>query len=175
MKLARRLALVLLLAAALTATGCGSKSSSTSTQTGASTTGTTNTISHAKTKFVFHAGLAFGAFHHWIYLPAKAGDFAHPFLHKLTVIKAGLAGLFVYHELKLALQDARADPTLSKLVSPITALDNKIKSVAASIKSGHPDVSSITQTNSSVGSIGQLAADAGQPVRDLLPSHLTGG
>lgn len=174
----RRAAMVLIVVAALAVAGCGSKSSSGTTQTGASTSGTTgtagntNTISHAKTKFVFHAGLAFGAFHHWIYLPAKAGDFKHPFLHKLTVIKAGLAGLFVYHELKLALQDARADPTLSKLVSPITALDNKMHSVADSIKGGHPDVSAITQSNSSISSLGQLASKAGQPVRDLLPSHL---
>ncbi len=168
----RRVATALVLAATLAAAGCGSKSSSGTTQSSASTTGTTNTISHAKTKFVLHAGLAFGAFHHWIYLPAKAGDFAHPFLHKLTVIKAGLAGLFVYHELKLALQDARADPTLSKLVSPVTALDNKIHSVATSLKGGHPDVSAIAQSNSSISSVGQLASNAGQPVRDLLPSHL---
>ncbi len=87
----RRLALVLVLVLALAAAGCGSKSSSSTSGTG--TSGTTSQISHPKMKFLLHAGLAFGAFHHWIYLPAKAGDFAHPFLHKLTVIKAGLAGL----------------------------------------------------------------------------------
>jgi len=156
--------LVMALVAALAATGCGSKSSS-STASGAQ-------ISHAKTKFVLHAGLAFGAFHHWIYKPAKSGDFAHPFLHKLTIVKAGLAGLFVYHELKLALKDAQADPTLSKLVAPITALDNKMHALATSIKGGHPDSSAITQGNDSISSLGQQASQAGQPVSDLVPSHL---
>jgi hypothetical protein len=165
----RRVALVLTVAAALAVSGCGSKSSSSAANGGATPT---SQISHAKTKFVFHAGLAFGAFHHWIYEPAKAGDFSHPFLHKLTVIKAGLAGLFVYHELKLALADARADPTLSKLVAPLTALDNKLHNLAASIRGGHPDASAITQTNGSIGSISSQASQAGQSIRDLLPSHL---
>lgn len=64
----------LLVTLALVAAGCGSSSSSTSapaassppasaTSTPASTTSTTGTVKLAKTKFVIHAGLAFGAFH----------------------------------------------------------------------------------------------------------------
>ncbi len=168
-----------ILTLALAAAGCGSMSSSSSAggNAGASSGGaqssgaTTSQISHAKTKFVFHAGLAFGAFHRWIYKPAKAGDFSHPFLHKLTLIKAALAGLFVYHELKLALKDAQADPTLSKLVAPITALQTRTAELASSIKSGQASPAGISAANGSIGSIGQLASQAGQPVADLLPSH----
>src|SRR5205807_538341 len=69
---------------ALVAAGCGSKSSS-STSGGTVSTSTTHL---AKTKFVFHAGLAFGAFHHFVYKPFRAGDFKHPLSHKLTVAKA---------------------------------------------------------------------------------------
>ncbi len=159
---------MVLLALALGVAGCGSSSSSGTSAGGTSTA----QISHAKTKFILHAGLAFGAFHHWIYKPARAGDFAHPFLHKLTIIKAGVAGLFVYHELKLALADARADPTLSKLVAPLDTLEAKISGLAASLKGGHADPSSINQDNGSIGSVSQLASRAGQPVSDLLPSHL---
>ena len=161
---------LVILAAALTVlalAGCGSSSSSQAVPGGAPS----SQVSHAKTKFVLHAGLAFGAFYHWIYGPAKAGDFRHPFLHKLTVIKAGLAGLFVYHELKLALHDAQASPTLSKLVSPITALDNRIHALAGDIRSGHPDTSAVTQTSNSIGSVDNLASQAGQQVHNLLPSH----
>ncbi|MGA2013803.1 MAG: hypothetical protein ABSH51_25180 [Solirubrobacteraceae bacterium] len=49
-----------------------------------------------------------------MYGPLKAGDFSHPLLHKLTVVKAGVAGLYVYHELKLALGDA---PSIGQLAS----------------------------------------------------------
>ena len=36
----------------------------------------------------------------------------------ITAAKAALLRAFVYHELKLALVDFQADPTLSKLVAP---------------------------------------------------------
>ncbi len=32
------------------------------------------------------AVVAFGAFHRWIYKPAKAGDLGHPLEHKLTTV-----------------------------------------------------------------------------------------
>ena len=61
---------------------------------------------------LLHAGLAFGAFHHFIYDPIKAGDLKHPFEHKLTLIKAGLAALYVYHELKLAANERQEQQAL---------------------------------------------------------------
>ncbi len=99
---------------ALAAAGCGSStSSSPSGAAGGSSGGTaTHHVTLAKTKFVLHAGLAFGAFHHFIYKPFKAGG-----LHGFGLIKAGLAGLFAYHEIKLALLDAQSSPLLSRLLS----------------------------------------------------------
>ena len=70
----------------------------------------------AKTKFLLHAGLAFGAFHRYIYKPFRAGVFSHPFLHKLSLIKAGLAVLFINHELRIAAIDVRAQPALAPTV-----------------------------------------------------------
>ena len=88
---------------ALVLAGCGSSSSSSSA--GASSSAapaaasgtTTNTVKLAKTKFVLHAGLAFGAFHRWIYKPVKAGYLAHPLNHKLALVKGGVAAAFVLH------------------------------------------------------------------------------
>jgi hypothetical protein len=122
----RRLVTVCLVALVLAVAGCGSSSSSTSAGGSgggsASSTVTTPNVGHLPTaKFVLHAGLAFGAFHRYIYKPFKAGEL-HGFSHKLTIIKAGLAGLFAYHELKLAIKDAQASPILSKLVAPVTCL-----------------------------------------------------
>jgi len=165
---------------ALAAAGCGSSSSSTTTSAAASagstaaTTSTTSTTKFAKTKFVLHAGLAFGAFHRWIYKPAKAGDLSHPLEHKLTTLKAALAAAFVYHELKLVLADAQADPTLSKLVAPITALQNKLHSLAGSVKSGGASAADVSGLDSTISSIKSGAASAGQPITEQTPATPTG-
>jgi hypothetical protein len=158
---------------ALAVVGCGSSnsSSSSSASAAASTTATTHL---AKTKFVLHAGLAFGAFHRWIYKPAKAGDLSHPLEHKLTTVKAALAAAFVYHELKLALADAQSSPTLSKLVAPITALQNKLHSLAGSVKSGGASQSDVDGLDSTISSIKSQAAAAGQPITEQTPATPSG-
>jgi hypothetical protein len=158
----------LVVALALVGGACGSSSSS-SSATGASSPTTTH-VKLAKTKFVLHAGLAFGAFHRWIYKPFRAGTLSHPLSHKLVATKAALAGAFTYHELKLALRDAQADPTLSKLVAPITALQNRMNGVASGLKSGHVDTSQIQDANGSIASIHQQSASAGQPITEQTPS-----
>ncbi len=173
----RLLALVLLvLALAVPIAGCGSSSSSSSAAGGGSSVSSasgssTAHVTLAKTKFVLHAGLAFGAFHRYIYRPVRAGDLHHPFSHKLALIKAGIAATFVYHELKLALHDAQSSPTLSKLVSPITALQAKFAGLGGQLRSGQADPTTITQANGQIASIHSQAAAAGQPVTDQAP-HL---
>ena len=92
-------------------------------------------------------------------------------------MKAGLAGLFAYHELKLAVMDAQASPKLAKLVAPVTALADKIKSIGSSVKSGTPDASSLSSANGDITSVSGLASAAGLPVPDQIPSaaQLAGG
>ncbi|HTS73873.1 MAG TPA: hypothetical protein VMG74_09185, partial [Gaiellaceae bacterium] len=58
------------LALAITACGSSKSTATSSAAAGTATTATTSTTHLAKTKFVLHAGLAFGAFHRWIYKPA---------------------------------------------------------------------------------------------------------
>jgi hypothetical protein len=54
-----------------------------------------------KTRFVLHLGLAYFAFHHFVYKPYKAGSFKAGASHRTTsIIKAGVALLITYHELK---------------------------------------------------------------------------
>jgi hypothetical protein len=167
---------LLLVTVALAAAGCGSSSSSSSSSAAAAgsstTTSSTPNVGHLPTvKFVLHAGLAFGAFHRYLYKPFKAGAFSGGvFKHKLTVVKAGLAALFVYHELKLAVKDAQASPKLSKLVAPLTALADKVKSVGSSVKSGKPDASSLSSANGDITSVSGLASAAGISVPDQIPS-----
>jgi hypothetical protein len=165
-------AVVLVLALA----GCGSSSGSsgTSPASGSSAPTGTSTTHLAKTKFVLHAGLAFGAFHRWIYKPAKAGELSHPLQHKLTTVKAALAAAFVYHELSLALKDAQADPTLSKLVSPITDLQNRLHGLAGSVKSGGASSSVVQGLDGLVSSVKQQASSAGHSITEQTPATPSG-
>lgn len=145
---------------------CGSSKSSSS-----SPAGTTTATTHlAKTKFVFHAALAFGAFHHYIYKPARAGELTHPLAHKLTAAKAAVAALFTYHELKLAAQDVKSSALLSKLFAPITIVAAKIRALENSIKGGHTSTSNVEGVNSSLASIKSTAASNGQGFSDQVPS-----
>ena len=155
---------------------CGSSNSSSSAASGSApaAASTTSTTKFAKTKFVLHAALAFGAFHRWIYAPAKAGTLRHPFQHPLTAAKAALAAAFVYHELKLALADAQANPTLSKLVAPITALQNKVHALAGSVKSGGASQADVTDLNNAISSVKDQAASAGQTITEQVPATPSG-
>jgi hypothetical protein len=155
-----------LVALVLVFAGCGSSSSgglASSTDTGSKI----GTVHFAKTKFVLHAGLAFGAFHRYIYKPLRAGVFSKPLTHKAALVKAALAIAFVIHELKIAYTDAQSSAVLSKLVSPITALKNKIVALTAKFRAGQFDPAQINSAQSDVASIGSLSAGAGAAVKDL--------
>jgi hypothetical protein len=158
--------------------GCGKSSSSSSSSAAgapaaaeaAATSTAAPTTKFAKTKFIFHAALAFGAFHHFIYKPFRAGDFKHPLLHKLTLLKAGLAGLFVYHELKLASTDVESSKLLSALFSPITLVANKLQALKSSLTSGKASASDLEAVKSGLDQVGSAAASRGAPIKDAIPS-----
>ena len=129
-------------------------------------------VHFAKTKFVLHTGLAFGAFHRYIYKPFKAGGFTPISSHKLAIVKAGTAGLFAYHEIKVALVDAKSSPTLTKLVSPLTTLETKLHSLGSDLHSGKLSGAGISQANSAVSSLGSQSASSGTSIHDLATPSL---
>lgn len=168
-------------ALALAVAGCGSKSSSNSSPSSSSGSGATQSAPQkqthfAKTKFLFHAGLAFGAFHRYIYKPFKAGALTKGGLlsHKKAALKAGLAGLFAYHEIKLALTDAKSSPLLTRLLTPLTAVGNKLQSLGSGLKRGKVDQAAIESSNSDVSNITARASSFGQPIVDQ-PTPSLGG
>jgi hypothetical protein len=151
----------------LAVAGCGSKKSSSSSGAAATSGGTTTGKTHlAKTKFVLHAGLAFGVFHRWIYKPFKKGDFKHPLSHKLAVVKGIAAGAFVVHEVKLALQAAKGSKLLSKVVAPLTALGGSVAAIRAGLKKGKVDPNSVNSAESNISSTKSDSAAAGQPISE---------
>jgi uncharacterized protein YceK len=170
--------------------GCGTVSSSSSSSQPASTaapagtsaTGsntaavgtcpTSNTTAFAKTKFVLHAGLAFGAFHRYLYKPFRAGEFssgAHGRI--LRFVKAGLAVVFIEHELRLTGQDAQANPTLCKLIaSPLRSLSADVSGAVSGLRGG--STAAIQGAESSLGSITSLAKSKGASIVDNATSSL---
>ena len=168
--------------AALGVAGCGSSSSS-SSSTSASTppaatttakTSTTSTTSLPTAKFVLHFGLAGGAFHRYIYNPFKAGAFSKPLSHKAALVKAALAGLFIYHELKLAVQDAKASKILAPLVAPLTAIADKVSALKSQLAGGKFNPSDINGVQALGGQIVGGAAAKGIQVPDIPVNSPTG-
>jgi hypothetical protein len=159
--------------AVLALAGCGSSSTTTSAGTAShagSAAASSSSISLPTTKFVLHAGLAFGAFHHFIYLPIKAGVLRHPLSHKFTLVKAGLAVLFVAHELRLAVADAQASKVLRPVVAPLTAAVNKLEGLKSSITGGSVNPSELDAVNAHLTQAGQSAQSAGHTITPMVPS-----
>lgn len=168
----RRLGLLAVLVLVIALAGCGSSSSSSSA---GSASGIAPAHVHfAKTKFLLHAGLAFGAFHRYIYKPFRHGGFTPPTRHKLAIVKAGAAALFAYHEIKIALIDAQSSALLSKLISPLTALRTRLSSLGQHLHSGQLNPSAINGANGAVSKIGSLGASSGASIHDLATSSLGG-
>jgi hypothetical protein len=123
-------------------------------------------VTFDKTKFVLHAGLAFGAFHHFIYAPFKAGG-----LHGVgPLAKAGAAGLFTVHELKLAKADAESSPTLCHLAAPFDNATTALSGSIDKIKGGKATSADIEGLNNQVNTVQNGAQAAGVPAPDQIPS-----
>lgn len=178
----RAAALMLLTALVLLGAGCGSKSSSGSSSQSGSSGGQSapassppaKKVHFAKTKFVLHAGLAFGAFHRYIYKPFRAGAFSRPLSHKKALLKGAAAALFVVHEVKVARTDVQSSPLLSKLFSPLAALESKVTGLRTAFRGGRSDPAQINSANTDITNIGRQSATSGAPVRDL-PTPALGG
>lgn len=107
-----------------------------------------NTTAFAKTKFVAHTGLAFGAFHRYLYKAYQTGSFQKGASGRITAfIKGGLAALFVRREIRLASEDVKANPTLCKAIAaPLSKLGDTVQAAFDKLKTG--DASGITAANS---------------------------
>jgi hypothetical protein len=176
-------ALTSLLLVAFVATGCKSTTTSSPSSAGqtsntsvaASAPGsasaatdcpTSNTTSFAKTKFLLHAGLAFGAFHRYLYKPYQAGTFksgAHGRIR--AFLKSGLAALYIKREVRLASADVAANPTLCKAIgAPLRSIGDGIQAAVSKLKGG--DASALTAIQSTVTSVEGKAAHNGTTVTE---------
>jgi hypothetical protein len=175
-----RLLSVVLVVIALAAAGCGSSNNSKTAATAAgskaaATAASTNTApaspaQAATARFALHAGLAFGAFHRYIYAPAKAGQLKNLASHKAVVAKGAAAAFFVGHELKLATAAAKVSPALSKLYPQLVVLSQGFSAALARLKTGHFNPVEIETAEAAIEGIEHAAAAAGSPVTEHVPA-----
>lgn len=168
----RTITLVLILAlglgSGLALAACGNKEKVvTDTGKGGQTTVRTVADVHfAKTKFLLHAGLAYGAFHRYIEKPFKAGSFkSGADKQKRTIAKAAVAAAFVYHELKQAHRAAESDELLrTKLLAPFDTALTKLSAAMTSLKAGKlPDLAGLV---AGMGGLSSAAGAAGAIIKD---------
>jgi hypothetical protein len=154
--------------------GCGSSGGGSAGAAGAGSTATasttdcptSNTTSFAKSKFVLHAGLAFGTFHRYIYKPYKAGTFSKGADGRISaLVKAGLTGLFDKREIRLAYEDVQANPTLCKAIAaPLRKLADGFSSIGDKIKGGN--TSDIDSVESQISNVTKTSADNGDAITE---------
>ena len=123
-----------------------------------------------KTRFLLHAGAAFYAFHHFVYKRYKDGGFdANASGRKTNFVKAGVALLFAYHELKVSygIANGSSSKTLHALVAPINGLLGLLDKERTKITNGNYDPKDLTNLNTSVTSLGDTASKAGYGISDV--------
>ncbi len=118
----------------------------------------------AVTKFLLHAGAAYYVFDHFIWKPYRAGDL-HGFTHVVKIAEAGIAALFVYHEVKLMAGDVKNSKSLSFLTAPIAIAVGKLSALKSAIHGG--DLGSVVSMQSELGSIKQQAAGKGVAIKEI--------
>jgi hypothetical protein len=134
---------------------------------------TENTIAFAKTKFVLHTGLAFGAFHRWLYKPYKNDGFSKGASGRtVAFVKGGLAALFIKREIRLASEDVKASPALCQtLAAPLAKIGNGIQAAVDKLRNGDP--SGIEDTQNSLTGIEDTSAKSGDPISENENADLT--
>ncbi len=127
----------------------------------------------AKTKFVTHAALGFGAFHRYIYKPYRAGTFRSGAHGRFTAfIKAGLAALFIKREIRLAGVAAQNSPALCKLIlAPLRTVSETVQAAVDKLKNG--DASGVTSIQNAVSQAESGASGQGAKITEDQSAPLT--
>jgi hypothetical protein len=160
------LAMFLVAGCKSSATGASGSSTSAASPAVAATACPAQASGFAKTKFVTHAALGFGAFHRYIYKPYRAGTFRSGAHGRLTAfIKAGLAALFIKREIRLAAAAAQDSPALCKLVlTPLRTVSETVEAAVDKLKGG--DASGIGPIQNSISNVESGASRQGASITE---------
>jgi hypothetical protein len=171
----KRLVILVLSLALVMFLAVGCKSSATSASPGgtsaasptvAATACPAQASGFAKTKFLTHAGLGFGAFHRYIYKPYRAGTFRSGAHGRITAfIKAALAALFIKREIRLAAAAAQNSPALCKIVlSPLRTVSETVQAGVDKLKGG--DASGIGAVQGAISQVESGASGQGASITE---------
>jgi hypothetical protein len=168
----RLLALALALLALVAGTaGCGTKTVAVTSANGQVTTRTVPNVHFAKTKFALHMGLAFGAFHHYVYEPYRAGAFRSGSRGRVkALLKAASGAVFAVHELRTARDDALSDSRLRPLAEKVERLLAKLTSLGGALKGGVLHPAAIASTAAAVSSLGAASGGLGATIKEVAPA-----
>jgi len=123
-----------------------------------------------KTRFVFHLGLAYFAFHHFVYTRYKNGEFkAGASGRTRHIIEAGVALVFTAHELSVAYGIAKSchSHVLCVLSKPLSSLVNKSNTVGNKLKGGQFSQSEVSDVINSANGFSQQATKNGISIKDI--------
>jgi len=123
-----------------------------------------------KTRFVAHLGVAYFAFHHFVWKPYKAGEFDNGAPHRIsTIVKGGVALLFAVHEVKVADKIAKTsnDPLLQKLDGALGGLSTQFATIGQKLKGGNFDPKDIEGLNGATTGVSSAAAADGATIKDV--------
>lgn len=123
-----------------------------------------------KTRFVTDLGVAYFAFHHWVWKPYKAGAFAAGAPHRTkALVKAGLAMLFAANRVQAAnnLAHKSKSPLLQKLAGSVDSMQSAFLGLGQRLKSGNFDAKNVEDANGALGSVDAGATNAGLKVKDV--------
>jgi hypothetical protein len=163
--------LAVLLALALATSGCAGKTVAITSANGSVTSRTVPDVHFAKTKFVIHMGLAFGAFHRYVYKPYRAGAFRSGAQGRLRAfLKAASGAVFAVHELRTARDDALSDSRLRPLAEKVEGLLGKLTSLGVSLKGGALHPAAIESAAAGVTSLGAASGGLGARIKQVAPA-----
>ena len=123
-----------------------------------------------KTRFLGHAGVAFFAFHHFVYARYQQGGFSSGTSGRVgNIAKAAVALLVSYHELKSArdIANKSKSPTLHLLAAPLNLVTGQANQVYQDMHGGHYNPNDIRGLNNSYNNFHNVASSGGYAIRDI--------
>jgi hypothetical protein len=148
------------------ATGSAPSASAAATTSALPTSCPSEATGFAKTKFVTHAALGFGAFHRYIYKPYRAGTFRSGAHGRISAfVKAGLAALFIKREVRLAGDAAQNSPALCRaILSPLRTVSETVQTAVSNLKQGN--TSGVGAIDSAISQVESRASSQGAGINE---------
>jgi hypothetical protein len=116
-----------------------------------------------------HASLAYGAFHRFIWVPARAGDFSQPLSQAIG--QGAAAARFASDQLKIAAHHVQHSKQLRVLFAPLQVTADKIKALGA-LLSEPASLAQIEAINSILGRIAAIAKANDSRIVEASPTRV---